>query len=76
MAPESIQRNAKCIIGRDYPLPIVNHASASQTNMKRMKQVYEQLSKYRTTLKNGQTEGKVIARNWSRLYLALLCSTT
>jgi hypothetical protein len=46
-APENIQKAAKCIIGRDYPLPMVNHAVASRTNMERMKQVYQQLSKYR-----------------------------
>ncbi|KAF2881718.1 hypothetical protein ILUMI_24453 [Ignelater luminosus] len=46
-APESVQRASKCIIGKDYPLPIVNHALASRTNIQRMKQVYQQLAKYR-----------------------------
>ncbi|XP_055693003.1 cryptochrome-1-like isoform X2 [Lutzomyia longipalpis] len=48
-APESVQRTTKCIIGKDYPLPMVNHAVASRTNMERMKQVYQQLAKYRGT---------------------------
>ncbi|XP_055698934.1 cryptochrome-1 isoform X2 [Phlebotomus papatasi] len=48
-APESVQRAAKCIIGKEYPLPMVNHAVASRTNMERMKQVYQQLAKYRGT---------------------------
>ncbi|XP_055550388.1 cryptochrome-1-like [Wyeomyia smithii] len=46
-APESVQRAAKCIIGKDYPLPMVNHAIASRANMERIKQVYQQLAKYR-----------------------------
>lgn len=46
-APESVQRAAKCIIGREYSLPMVNHAVASRTNMERMRQVYHQLYKYR-----------------------------
>lgn len=46
-APEHVQRAAKCIVGKDYSLPMVNHAIASRINMQRMKQVYQQLSKYR-----------------------------
>lgn len=48
-APEAVQRAAKCIIGKDYPLPMVNHVVASRTNMERMKQVYQQLTHYRGT---------------------------
>lgn len=47
-APEAVQRAAKCIIGRDYPVPMVNHAVVSQINIQRMKQVYQQLANYRT----------------------------
>lgn len=46
-APEQVQRAAKCIIGKDYSLPMVNHAAASRINIQRMKQVYQQLSNYR-----------------------------
>ncbi|XP_075693136.1 cryptochrome-2 [Rhinoderma darwinii] len=46
-APESVQKEAKCIIGVDYPKPIVNHAEASRLNIERMKQTYQQLSRYR-----------------------------
>ncbi|NP_001082139.1 cryptochrome circadian regulator 2 L homeolog [Xenopus laevis] len=46
-APESVQKQAKCIIGIDYPKPIVNHAEASSMNIERMKQTYQQLSRYR-----------------------------
>lgn len=47
IAPESVQKTAKCIIGKDYPVPMVSHGVASRMNMERMKQVYQQLSKYR-----------------------------
>lgn len=46
-APESVQKAAKCIIGVDYPRPIVNHAETSRLNIERMKQIYQQLSRYR-----------------------------
>ncbi|XP_004708484.1 cryptochrome-2 [Echinops telfairi] len=46
-APESVQKAAKCIIGVDYPRPIVNHAESSRLNIERMKQIYQQLSRYR-----------------------------
>ncbi|CAO1411081.1 unnamed protein product [Diamesa serratosioi] len=54
IATEAVQKNAKCIIGKDYSLPMVNHVIASRTNMERMKQVYQQLAKYRQT---GDPEG-------------------
>lgn len=46
-APESVQKAAKCIIGVDYPKPMVNHAETSRLNIERMKQIYQQLSRYR-----------------------------
>uniref|UniRef100_A0A8C5QEW6 Cryptochrome circadian regulator 2 n=1 Tax=Leptobrachium leishanense TaxID=445787 RepID=A0A8C5QEW6_9ANUR len=46
-APISVQKEAKCVIGVDYPKPIVNHAEASRLNIERMKQTYQQLSRYR-----------------------------
>lgn len=52
IAPESVQRSAKCIVGKDYPKPMVNHGVASRINIERMKQVYTQLSKYRGSGKN------------------------
>lgn len=47
MAPESVQKAAKCIIGKDYPMPMINHAVAYRINIERMKQVYRCLPKYR-----------------------------
>ncbi|XP_063606358.1 cryptochrome-1-like [Penaeus indicus] len=49
-APESVQRAAKCIISRDYPMPMVDHIKQSQNNIERMKQVYQQLVHYRGTI--------------------------
>uniref|UniRef100_A0AAQ4RWR2 Photolyase/cryptochrome alpha/beta domain-containing protein n=1 Tax=Gasterosteus aculeatus aculeatus TaxID=481459 RepID=A0AAQ4RWR2_GASAC len=46
-APESVQATAKCIIGVHYPKPMVHHAEASRLNIERMKQIYQQLSRYR-----------------------------
>ncbi|XP_004844852.1 cryptochrome-1 isoform X4 [Heterocephalus glaber] len=46
-APEGIQKVAKCLIGVNYPKPMVNHAEASRLNIERMKQIYQQLSRYR-----------------------------
>ena len=43
-APESVQKAARCIIGKDYPVPMLNHQEASRVNMERMMQVYHQLS--------------------------------
>ncbi|NXX65699.1 CRY1 protein, partial [Spizella passerina] len=62
-APESIQKAAKCIIGVNYPKPMVNHAEASRLNIERMKQIYQQLSRYRGL-------GMIIDY---LLYLLLLC---
>lgn len=46
-APEDVQRAANCVIGVDYPRPMVHHAEASRLNIERMKQIYQQLSCYR-----------------------------
>lgn len=45
--PESIQKAANCVVGVDYPRPMLNHAESSRLNIERMKQVYQQLSHYR-----------------------------
>ncbi|XP_051979946.1 cryptochrome circadian regulator 3b [Xyrauchen texanus] len=46
-APEDVQIAAKCVIGVDYPKPMVNHAEASRLNIERMRQIYQHLSRYR-----------------------------
>jgi hypothetical protein len=42
-APESVQKAAKCVIGKDYPMPMVDHSHASHINMERLRQVYKSL---------------------------------
>lgn len=45
-ATEEEQKQAGCIIGQDYPFPMVNHKEASDHNLQLMKQVREE--QYRT----------------------------
>lgn len=40
-APIAVQRTAGCVIGKDYPKPIVDHAVVYQTNIQRHKAAYE-----------------------------------
>ena len=39
-APLSVQKAAGCIIGPDYPRPIVNHGVVSKENIAKMKSAY------------------------------------
>ena len=41
MAPPEVQQRAKCVVGKDYPKPIVDHNIISKTNINRMKLAYE-----------------------------------
>ncbi|BES96008.1 cryptochrome [Nesidiocoris tenuis] len=45
--PESVQKAAKCIIGVDYAVPMLNHSVVAKHNIERMRQVYHQLIKYK-----------------------------
>ena len=40
-APLAVQQSAGCVVGVDYPSPIVDHATASKENMSRMKAAYD-----------------------------------
>ena len=42
-APIDLQRRCNCIVGKDYPSPIVDHDVASKENMNRMKRAYDSL---------------------------------
>ena len=44
-APVSIQRMAGCVIGVDYPGPIVNHEAVSRRNKKMMEELKENFRK-------------------------------
>ena len=50
-----MQKAAKCIVGKDYPIPIVDHNQVAKINQERMKQVYMQLSSYRNEKQSGET---------------------
>ena len=39
-APRDVQERAKCIVGVDYPFPLVDHAAASKANIDRLKLAY------------------------------------
>lgn len=40
-APLSLQKTAKCVIGIDYPRPIVDHTKVVKINMEKMKTAYD-----------------------------------
>ncbi|XP_035828705.1 cryptochrome-1 [Aplysia californica] len=40
LAPSSVQQAAGCIVGKDYPRPIVDHDRARQENIKKMAAAY------------------------------------
>ena len=40
-APEAVQKRANCIVGVDYPRPIVDHKEVSDTNKGRMARSYQ-----------------------------------
>ncbi|KAG7272381.1 hypothetical protein CRUP_000372, partial [Coryphaenoides rupestris] len=46
-APDWVQKEAKCVVGVDYPRPMVDHGQRSRLNIERMKQVYQQISSYK-----------------------------
>ncbi len=39
--------NLRCVVGKDYPIPIVDHALAAKVNGERMRQVYQRLSAFK-----------------------------
>lgn len=41
LAPVVVQKKAKCIIGEDYPHPIVDHAVVMRENMRRMREALD-----------------------------------
>ena len=40
MAPREVQEQAGCVIGKDYPAPIVDHNEIVTRNISRMKAAY------------------------------------
>ena len=40
MAPIGVQKKANCVIGKDYPFPMINHENARKENIEKMKQAF------------------------------------
>ena len=43
-APPGVQKMCKCVIGTDYPRPVVDHETARKTNLERMNKAYKSQS--------------------------------
>ncbi|XP_036379574.1 cryptochrome circadian regulator 5 [Megalops cyprinoides] len=56
-APRSVQERAGCIVGKDYPRPIVDHEVVSKKNMQRMKMAYSKRSETFNE-SNGKAKGE------------------
>ena len=67
-APKSVQEASSCIIGKDYPKPIVDHKTASKDNMRKMKLAYDQVKlvkeeeSFEKPIKAFDMEEKIIVR--------------
>uniref|UniRef100_A0A6J0V250 Cryptochrome-1-like n=1 Tax=Pogona vitticeps TaxID=103695 RepID=A0A6J0V250_9SAUR len=57
-APRSIQERAGCIIGKDYPRPIVVHEEVRKRNLERMKAAYARRSSTLAAQAQGDTSNK------------------
>lgn len=59
-APTEVQRKAGCIVGVDYPAPVVDHKAAREANLKRFKDALDALAvgalpeKFRTSRDPGR----------------------
>ena len=42
-APESVQEAAGCLVGKDYPLPLVDHKEQKRVCVQRLKELTESL---------------------------------
>lgn len=57
-APMDIQKKANCIIGEDYPLPIVDHDEVRPINMEKMKAAYARNDNSSSLTKKRKLETK------------------
>ncbi len=51
-----VQKAAGCIIGKDYPSPIVEHAEESKKNIERMKNAYQSGKEEKESAKSPKSE--------------------
>ena len=56
MAPPAVQKMARCVIGVDYPAPIVDHAVISKTNIGRMRGDFADSAKSQAGIAGDQDE--------------------
>lgn len=54
-APESVQKAARCIIGQDYPAPIVDHNKVSRANLEKLRNIFKALLCYKDSCKTSVT---------------------
>jgi cryptochrome len=59
IAPKEVQEKAKCIIGRDYPAPIVDHKKAPAANLAKFKAAIDKRSKAKGKAVLSQSGTKV-----------------
>mmetsp|Transcript_11929 Transcript_11929/g.25548 ORF Transcript_11929/g.25548 Transcript_11929/m.25548 type:complete len:140 (+) Transcript_11929:642-1061(+) len=59
-APMDVQRAAGCIVGKDYPWPIVDHAVASQENIAKMALVYKEAKEKTNDVTNPGAKRKAM----------------
>ncbi len=77
-APRSIQETAGCIVGKDYPRPIVEHEVVHKNNIQRMKAAYAKRS---PEGKDGKpiTKGNYVDLNkkysYTKIYFLMKFST-
>ncbi|EGD83498.1 DNA photolyase [Salpingoeca rosetta] len=66
-APPGVQRSCGCIIGKDYPEPIVDHAEVSAANKARIRACYDALKQAekakKTTTKDAKSSGGASKRS-------------
>ena len=39
-APKDVQMSCGCVVGKDYPFPVVNHDAAAKANLMKMRNAY------------------------------------
>ena len=52
-APKSLQKSAACLVGKDYPLPIVDHREQRRVCVQRLKELAEMVGTTRSGKKTN-----------------------
>lgn len=59
-APTEVQKEAGCVVGKDYPKPIVEHDKVSKENIDRFKQALDSLKKKPPPVGNDEAAWKAL----------------